>query len=99
MDSASNRRVGKVARLGVFKLFGAAFSLGTFFVAVDKESASPVGANTHYLDIYVTMKENKNPKARHWIPDRNITPGFLPSALSGQLYNSCSNRSLRFSLG
>jgi hypothetical protein len=26
----------------------AAFSLGTFFVAADKESASPVGANTHY---------------------------------------------------
>jgi hypothetical protein len=26
----------------------AAFSLVTFFVAVDKESDSPVGANTHY---------------------------------------------------
>jgi hypothetical protein len=26
----------------------AAFSLGTFFIAVDKESASPVGARTHY---------------------------------------------------
>ena len=31
---------------------GAAFSLGTFFVAADKESASPVGANTHYHDVY-----------------------------------------------
>jgi hypothetical protein len=26
----------------------AAFSLGTFFIAVDKESASPAGANTRY---------------------------------------------------
>ncbi len=30
----------------------AAFSLGTFFVAVDKESTSPVGANTHYPQSY-----------------------------------------------
>jgi hypothetical protein len=28
-----------------------AILVGTFFVAVDKESASPVGANTHYHDI------------------------------------------------
>ena len=51
MDSASNRRVGKETRLGnphVFLTWGqvvwAAFSLVTFFVAVDKESDSPVGA-------------------------------------------------------
>ena len=29
------------------RVHGAAFSLGTFFVAVDKESTSPVGARTH----------------------------------------------------
>jgi len=43
-------------RLLQARLIGAAFSLGTFFVAVDKESASPVGANTHCQQLFKTRK-------------------------------------------
>jgi len=46
-------------RLLQARLSGAAFSLGTFFVAVDKESASPVGANTHYQQPFRIGKSKK----------------------------------------
>jgi len=46
-------------RLLQARLTGAALSLGTFFVAADKESTSPVGANTHYQQLFRMGKSKK----------------------------------------
>jgi hypothetical protein len=51
----------------------AAFSLSTFFVAVDKESTSPVGANTHYYDISV-LENAKYITHRLWTEKRPTRP-------------------------
>jgi len=59
MDSASKRRVGNENDSGTpcylgGKLFWAALSLVTFFIAVDKESNSPAGRNLQYKTLKIS---------------------------------------------